>query len=85
MYTGSIYTGGGEKRLVVVVAYAPDKVHGSRNDKRGDYSQRLGQRAAATADGTPVKVKKWKLGAAAPKPTVEQTQHPKRLPCSVTW
>ena len=67
-YTGNIYTGRGGKRLVVVVTYAPDAVHDARNDKRGDYSQRLGQRVAATADGTAVK--KWKSGAAAPKPTV---------------
>ena len=76
-YTGNIYTGRVGKRLVVVATYAPDAAHEARNDKRGDYSQRLGQRAAVTADGTTVK--KWKPGATAPKPTAEQTQHPKRL------
>ena len=81
-YTGNIYTGRDDKWLVVVVTYAPDAVHDSRNDKRGDYSQRLGQRAAATAGGTTVR--KWKPGAAVPKP--QQSRRSIRSACSsVTW
>ena len=76
-YTGRIYQGKGGKVMVVVVVYAPDAQYDILNEERGDYSQRLGQRAATVADGTTAG--KWKPGKAMPKPTAEQVKHPKRL------
>ena len=76
-YTGRIYQGKGGKAMVVVVVYAPDAQYDILNEERGDYSQRLGQRAATVADGTTAG--KWKPGKAMPKPTAEQVKHPKRL------
>ena len=76
-YTGRIYQGKGGKALVVVVVYAPDAQYDVVNEERGDYSQRLGQRAATVTDGTTAG--KWKPGKAMPKPTAEQVKHPKHL------
>ena len=63
--------------MVVVVVYAPDAQYDVLNQERGDYSQRLGQRAAAIVEGT--KAPKWKPGKPMPRPTVDQLKHSKRL------
>ena len=76
-YTGRIYQGKEGKAMVVVVVYAPDAQYDILNEERGDYSQRLGQRAAVIADGTAAV--KWRPGKPMPKPTAEQVKHPKRL------
>ena len=75
-YQGRIYQGRGGKRMVVVVLYAPDAQH-DEGSTRGDYSQRLGDRALASGKG--LTVDKWKPGSVPPKPTAEQVKHPKRL------
>ena len=76
-YTGRIYRGKEGKALVVVVVYAPDAQYDALNEERGDYSQRLGQRAATIVEGTTAV--KWKPGKPMPRPTAEQLKHPKRL------
>ena len=63
--------------MVVVVVYAPDAQYDVLNEERGDYSQRLGQRAATIVEGTAAA--KWKPGKPMPRPTAEQLKHPKRL------
>ena len=63
--------------MVVVVLYAPDAQYDALNKERGDYSQRLGQRAATIVEGTAAA--KWKSGEPMPRPTAEQLKHPKRL------
>ena len=75
-YQGRIYQGKGGKRMVVVVMYAPDAQY-DEGSSRGDYSQRLGERAKAVGQGATSD--KWKPGASPPKPTAEQVKHPKRL------
>ena len=62
--------------MVVVVMYAPDAQY-DEGSPRGDYSQRLGERAKAVGQGAAPD--KWKPGAPPPKPTAEQVKHPKRL------
>ena len=47
------------------------------NQERGDYSQRLGQRAAAVVGGTAAS--RWKPGKPVPRPAADQLKHPKRL------
>ena len=76
-YMSRIYQGKEGKVMVVVVVYAPDAQYGALNEERGDYSQRLGQRAAAIAEGTTAA--KWKPGKPMPRPTADQPKHPKRL------
>ena len=63
--------------MVVVVAYAPDLTYDHGDRECGNYSQRLGERAAATTSGE--QAAKWKPGGKPSKPTTEQTKHPKRL------
>jgi len=63
--------------VVVVVVYALDAQYDVLNEERGDYSQRLGQRAATIVEGTTAA--RWKPGKLMPKPTAEQLKHPKRL------
>ena len=63
--------------VVVVVVYAPDAQYDVLNEERGDYSQRLGQRAAVIVEGTTAA--KWKPGKLIPRPTADQLKHPKRL------
>ena len=64
--------------MVVVVVYAPDAQYdASIEEERGDYSQRLGQRAATIVKGTTAA--RWKPGKPMPKPTTQQLKHPKRL------
>ena len=43
----------------------------------GGYSQRLGQQAAAIAEGTAAA--KWKPGKPTPRPTGEKLKHPRRF------
>ena len=62
--------------MVVVVVYALDAQY-EEGSTRGDYSQRLGERAKASGKG--VTADKWKPTSVPPKPTVEQVKHPKRL------
>ena len=76
-YTGRIYRGKEGKVMVVVVVYAPDAQYDILNEERGDYSQRLGQRAATLVGGTAAA--KWKPGQPMPRPTTDQLKHPKRL------
>jgi hypothetical protein len=76
-YMGRIYIGKGGAVMVVVVAYAPGSTYGDGDRECWNYSQRLGERAAATTSGE--QATKWKPGGKPPKPTAEQTKHPKRL------
>ena len=76
-YLGRNYRGKGGRVLVVVVIYAPDASYNAADTERGDYSQRLGERAAALRSGT--SASKWKPGLSMPCPTEEQVKHPKRL------
>ena len=62
--------------VVVVVVYAPDAQY-EEGSTRGDYSQRLEEKAKASGKG--VTADKWKPTSVPPKPTVEQVKHPKRL------
>ena len=62
-YNGRIYQWTEGKAMVVVVVvvvYAPDAQYDVLNKERGDYSQRLGQRAAVIVEGTTPA--KWKPG-----------------------
>ena len=68
-YTGRIYQGKEGRAIVVVVVYAPDAQYDVLNEERGDYSQRLGQRAATIVEGTTAA--RWKPGKPMPKPTAE--------------
>ena len=75
-YQGRMYQGrGGKRMVVVVVVYAPDAQY-DEGSTRGDYSQRLCERAEASGKG--VTANKWKPRSVPPKPTVEQVKHPKR-------
>ena len=76
-YTGRISQGKEGKVMVVVVVYAPDAQYDVLNEERGDYSQRLGQRAAALVKRT--MAAKWNPGKPMPRPTADRLKHPKRL------
>ena len=69
-YTGRIYQRKEGKVMIVVVVYAPDAQYDVLNEERGDYSQRLGQRAAMIVEGTTAA--KWKPGKLMPRPTADQ-------------
>ena len=61
----------------MVEAYFPDATYEASDVARKDYSQMLGARAAAAPPE--VSETRWKRDAKPPKPTLMQTNRPKRL------
>ena len=68
-YQGRVVHGMAGKRLLVVTVYAPDSVYDVTDGARGDYSQRLGERAVKHVGA--VSRDRWRPGRMAPTPSSE--------------